>query len=355
MPFPRVSILGVASPGAGRRPAARSLPLAAFTLAALGLVDPAVAQWAPLPSPTADTLRSVDFASDSTGWVAGYVGVVRRTVDAGAQWTPQTSGTTVRLLAVNFVDANTGWINGGLYVARTLDGGGDWDTVMIDSNANFFRNKGFPSAANMYWVPAGCATCVTRWFYRYTIDDLGMSIEQTFDFVGSTAPFLDMHFVDADNGWAVGNAALIRRITAASSATPGFAFQTCTNCLGATLNGIFMLDANTGWLVGNTGTIRATVNGGATWTPQTAGTAVNLRDVHFRDAMTGWIVGDGGTILATTNGGADWAPETSGVGVPLFGVVTTSDAVYAVGGDLANSTNGVVLKRTDIVFADGFE
>jgi photosystem II stability/assembly factor-like uncharacterized protein len=71
--------------------------------------------------------------------------------------------------------------------------------------------------------------------------------------------------------------------------------------------------------------------------------------------MTGWTVGDGGTILATTNGGADWTPENSGVGVALFGVVTTSDAVYAVGGDLATSTNGVVLKRTDIVFADGFE
>jgi photosystem II stability/assembly factor-like uncharacterized protein len=354
MPAPRVSIFGVAPSGAVGRRAVRSCPLA-FALGALVLAAPAAAQWSPLPSPTADTLRSVDFAGDSTGWVAGYNGVVRRSVDAGQLWTPQDSGTSVRLLSVDFVDANTGWINGGLYVARTTDGGADWNMVTTDPSALIFRNKGAASAANTYWVPAGCATCVTRWFYRYTIDPGGMSTEPTFDLVGSTAPFLDMHFVDADNGWAVGNAGLIRRITAASTGTPGFAFQTCTNCMSAALNGIFMLDANTGWLVGNTGTIRATVDGGTTWTPQNAGTAVNLRDVHFRDAMTGWIVGDGGTILATTNGGADWTPENSGVGVALFGVVATTDAVYAVGGDLATSTNGVVLKRTDIVFADGFE
>lgn len=354
MPFPRASILGVSPPGASRGRASRTWSCAC-ALAALAFVDPVAAQWTPLPSPSADTLRSVDFVDGNTGWVAGYNGVVRQSLNAGQLWTPQNSGTSVRLLAIDFVDANIGWINGGLYVARTIDGGADWNAVTTDPSAQIFRNRGFASAPNTYWVPAGCGTCVTRWFYRYTIDAGGMSTEQTFDLVGSTAPFLDMHFVDADNGWAVGNAGLIRRITAASSGSPGFAFQTCTNCLSATLNGIFMLDANTGWLVGNSGTIRATVDGGATWTPQTSGTVANLRDVHFRDAMTGWIVGDAGTILATTDGGANWAPENSGVLVPLFGVVATSDAVYAVGGDLATSTNGVVLKRTDVLFADGFE
>ncbi len=327
----------------------------ASVLLALVCAGDVAAQWTVLPSPTAATLRSVDFIDDSTGWVAGYDGVVRRTVDGGQMWTPQNSGTSVRLLAINFVDANNGWINGGLYVARTVDAGANWISVTIDPSALIFRNRGYPSAANTYWVPAGCGTCMTRWFYRYTIDGLGMSIEQTFDLVGSTAPFLDMHFVDADNGWAVGNAALIRRITAASSAAPGFAFQTCTSCTGATLNGIFMLDANTGWLVGNTGTIRATTDGGTTWAPQTSGTLANLRDVHFRDATTGWIVGDSGTILATVNGGANWTPENSTVGVSLFGVATTPGVAYAVGGDLATSTNGVALKRTDVLFQDGFE
>ena len=329
----------------------------ALLLTAVAALAPRAAhsQWVALPSPTADTLRSAHFLTEDAGWVAGYNGVVRRTDNGGLAWTPQTSGTNLRLLAVRFVDANNGWINAGLYVARTIDGGANWTPLTIDPSALIFRNNGFPTSASVYWVPAACATCMTRWFYRYTVDGGGMSIEQTFDLVGSTAPFIDMHFVDADNGWAVGTSSLIRRISNASSSTPGFAFQNCNNCMSVTLNAVFMLDANIGWIVGNNGTIRATTDGGTTWLPQTSNTAAALRDVHFRDSLHGWIVGDGGTILATADGGANWVPETSTVGTALFGVNVQTTSVYAVGGDLATSTNGVALKRTDRLFADGFE
>ena len=116
-----------------------------------------------------------------------------------------------------------------------------------------------------------------------------------------------------------------------------------------------MLDAMTGWTVGNAGTIRATTDGGTSWGMQTSNTAASLRDVHFRDPLNGWIVGDGGTILATTDGGTTWTPENSTVVTSLFGVQAVSPNVYAVGGDLATSTNGVALKRSDVLFANGFE
>lgn len=324
-------------------------------VAALAASGTAQAQWAPLPSPTSDTLRALHFLDDRNGWVAGYNGVVRRTGDGGASWTPQVSGTNVRLLAVRFVDPNTGWINGGAYVARTTNGGGDWIPLTIDLTPLIFRNNGFPTSATTYWVPAACGSCnpSIRWFYRYTLDGSGATNEEFFDLVASSAALFDLHFIGADNGWAVGASGLIRRITNASSATPGFAAQTSTT--SNTLNGVFMLDATTGWIVGNAGTIRATTNGGANWSPQTSSTGANLRDVHFRDALNGWIVGDAGTILSTTNGGATWVPENSTVVTSLFGVQALASNVYAVGGDLATSTNGVALKRSDLVFSNGFE
>ena len=72
-------------------------------------------------------------------------------------------------------------------------------------------------------------------------------------------------------------------------------------------------DANNGWAVGDGGTILKTIDGGATWAPQTSGTPTQvLTGVHFTDANNGWAVGSGGTILNTNDGGATWAPQTSG-------------------------------------------
>lgn len=323
----------------------------------IALAPHALAQsWAPTPIPTSETIRAVHFVSEDLGWAAGYAGVVLRTEDGGASWLPQVSETTSqRLLAIRFVDASNGWLAAGRHVAYTTDGGADWIPVTIDGNPNVFRNSIFASSATQAWAPAVCGSCVQRWFYRYTVGPGGSTAEQTYDLTSSSAQFIDLHFIDADNGWAVGTNGLVRRITAASSDTPGFAPQTSGVVLQ--LNAIHMLDANLGWIVGNTGTILATTNGGAQWTPQTSGTSANLRDVSFRDAQNGWAVGDVGTILVTADGGANWDPEDSTVDTTLWSV-SAQASVYAGGGDAANSANAAVLKRAappDLILRDGFE
>src|SRR5688500_13193147 len=100
-----------------------------------------------------------------------------------------------------------------------------------------------------------------------------------------------------------------------------------------------MLDDNRGYVVGNNGTILQTINGGASWTPQTSNTGVSLNDVHFKDANNGWVVGAGGLILTTTNGGNTWSPEGSGVTNDLRSVFFAPTG-YACG------ANGRILKRT---------
>jgi photosystem II stability/assembly factor-like uncharacterized protein len=78
----------------------------------------------------------------------------------------------------------------------------------------------------------------------------------------------------------------------------------------------FFSDARHGWAVG--GTILATVDGGATWRPQSSGTQQTLWSVHFADASRGGAVG--GTILATVDGGATWKPQSSGTQQTLWSV-----------------------------------
>lgn len=325
--------------------------------ALIGLIAlPAAAQsWQTLTIPSAETIRSVYFPSDSLGWAAGYNGVVMRTDNGGANWTLQNSGTTQRLLAVRFVDANNGWLLGGRYLGRSSNGGSNWTTLLIDPNASIFRNTLYPVSSTVAWAPAVCGSCVQRWFYRYTLGANDTVAEQVFDLVGSSNQFLDLYFVDADNGWAVGTSGLIRRISNASSSAPVFSAQ--NSGTNVQLNGVFMLNATTGWIVGNSGSILTTSNGGTNWTAQVSGSTQTLRAVHFQSALQGYAAGDAGSMLRTTDGGLNWVTDTSGVSTVLWRLSGTN-AVYAGGGDLTQSANAVVIKRAapaSRIFVDGFE
>jgi photosystem II stability/assembly factor-like uncharacterized protein len=97
------------------------------------------------------------------------------------------------------------------------------------------------------------------------------------------------------------------------------------------------------WAVGANGTIVASQNRGASWSPQSSGTAQGLHAVAFADATRGWAVGDAGTILGTVDGGATWTAQTSNVTQALFGVTCSgTDTAWAVGalGTIVATVNG---------------
>jgi photosystem II stability/assembly factor-like uncharacterized protein len=328
----------------------------AATAASLILMLPATAfaQWSAETPGTTETLRAVHFVSRTHGWAAGYGGVIIATTNGGATWSPQNSGATNRFLSIRFLDASNGWAGAGAKIVRTTNGGATWNNVTLDPNALIFRDSLFPVSPTVAWVSAGGGMPSARWLYRYTINPDTSVTEQAFDVVGSSAKFFDLFFVNADNGWAVGTGGVIRRITNASSGTPGFAFQ--TSGTAQQLNGIFMLDLQRGWIVGNGGTILRTTNGGTTWSPQTSGTVSNLRDVYFVNGRCGWVVGENGVILRTTDGGATWALEASNVTTTLWGVDGIA-AGHVAGGDFSVSANGTMLKHDppDLMVAGGFE
>lgn len=103
-------------------------------------------------------------------------------------------------------------------------------------------------------------------------------------------------------------------------------------------------DSTHGWvIVGET--LYATVDGGATWTPQAESTL--MRDLFFLDADHGWVIAStgpavGDTLLRTVDGGAHWtaldgdpawdgygdivfADEEHGMLVHYYGAVATTD------------------------------
>ncbi|MCS7020858.1 MAG: YCF48-related protein [Gemmataceae bacterium] len=109
----------------------------------------------------------------------------------------------------------------------------------------------------------------------------------------------------------------------------------------ATLYGVYFVDAQEGWAVGDAGVIWHTVDGGEHWERQKSGTRASLRGVHFLTPYTGWVVGRReelglgpiGVVLRTRDGGWQWEEVSWGQLPPLQGVRFFDERRGVVWGD----------------------
>lgn len=253
-------------------------------------------------------LRAVEFVDRAHAYVVGAAGTIVATSDGGATWKVQPSGTGIDLLSVSFTDVQSGHAVGGGFssaavIVATNDGGQTWRTQLAcDTGAG---------------VPCSDVT---------------------------TQPLTGVSFVDADNGYAVGNSG-----TMLATTDGGASWQRQTSHNSGPLYAVSFSDRNNGYAVGSTGSAAAVVatdNGGGTWRPQPlcretgpcTGSSPDLireplRALSFLDASRGMAVGDTGRIVATDNGGSTWVPHSSPTNVLLHGVsMVSSDRAWAVGG-----------------------
>lgn len=109
----------------------------------------------------------------------------------------------------------------------------------------------------------------------------------------------------------------------------------------ATLYGVYFVDADEGWAVGDAGVIWHSVDGGQTWERQKSGTRASLRGVHFLTPYTGWVVGRReelgagavGVLLQTRDGGWHWEEVGWQQLPPLHGVRFFDERHGVVWGD----------------------
>lgn len=121
-----------------------------------------------------------------------------------------------------------------------------------------------------------------------------------------------VHFIDADNGWVVGEEGTLLRTTDGGQTWSGSSQESPDR-----LYDVQFLDADNGWIaVDLFSSLRSallhTTDGGDTWNevfPGSSMTGPVLRSVHFLDLNTGWAFGDGGTIFHTVDGGETWEEQ----------------------------------------------
>ncbi|MDH0863005.1 YCF48-related protein [Mitsuaria sp. GD03876] len=104
----------------------------------------------------------------------------------------------------------------------------------------------------------------------------------------------------------VNNLAHVQGLTCSGAEGSGWCWQ-APRPLGTVQYDFSFVDANNGWSVGEQGTILRTTDGGKTWTSQASGVKSTLTAVTFFDASNGWAVGEFGAVLRTTDGGKTWA------------------------------------------------
>jgi photosystem II stability/assembly factor-like uncharacterized protein len=219
-------------------------------------------------------LHALYFVDSITGWTAGDDGAVYRTTDGGRTWKQLLSGSPADIDYVYFVDWSNGWMLGGSdeetgrLLFTTNNGGRSW------------RHKPLPKV-------------------------------------------LSLHFIDPLNGWAVGKDATVLRTTDGGEKwSPATGFDKIPGNFG--LRDVYFLNASNGWIIGNfyengsssIAGLFVTTDGGESWQrvalniPDSSG---ELQSVRFTDLKSGTITGeiyDGKArfffALHTRDGGLTW-------------------------------------------------
>jgi len=249
-------------------------------------------------------LNYVKFIDANTGFVCGDGGVVYKSTNGGVNWTLSNSGiASVNLNSVSFSDANNGrvvGVNGLIYA--TNDGGNSWNPEISGTTRNLLKIKYFSD------------TAVAVGEYGTLLINSGSgwsSIPSRIntDIRGVTG-------INMGNARICGGGGFIRNNTNSSYGFGNFE----QNPMLANLVDIHYSDANKGWAVSSlNGVIIYTTNGGANWSMPSGSTITRTWESklsagggignnlcqHPFDRNTMFVV-YGSTVYVSRNRGENW-------------------------------------------------
>jgi photosystem II stability/assembly factor-like uncharacterized protein len=151
-----------------------------------------------------DSFKSLFFLDEQTGWIAGGDGIYK-TVDSGYHWTLQStpgfefSTPTAKYGNIHFFDAMRGFCSSPTSFGSSLNAGIDW--VKRFNMQTFYHDIHFINADTGY---------ITDKEYIWKTTDGGNNWRKEVVLPGKK--ILELHFTDANHGWAVGPGFLLRYV-----------------------------------------------------------------------------------------------------------------------------------------------
>jgi len=280
----------------------------------------------PATIPEAPNFSSVHCVTDDTVWfsIKGpfFLKQIYRTDDGGSSFTAQNTPFTTT--AIQMLNKDVGFAVGfSEFVLKTTSGGVGW-SVLDTSSSNTLFDISFPKSTN----PSNPTGYTGGDMSFYKVDSIVTNLSPPY--VGS---YKSMSAPSNDNVWiCTATKLFFYNNSSYTEYTPH----------SGTYNDLHFINSQEGWVVGNNALILHTNNGGTNWDVQSNPSFDHLRSVYFLNSNEGWAVGDNGAILHTTNGGADWTMEASGL---------TSE--YLTGVHFTSAINGYVVGENETILKFG--
>lgn len=286
-----------------------------------------------------NTLYSVFFPDDSTGYAGGPSGLFMKTTNGGKEWSASDLEYPANCLSIFFTGKNVGFISGYEgYIGKTTDGGTTWIEMATGTN-NVLCSVFFTNANTGYAVGIDLTTSLSQGIILKTVNS-----GATWSPIVVPYYLFSVYFPDSLTGYAVGDSGssssvdLYPVILKTSDGGNTWNKLTYTTSDGIDLSSVFFTDANTGYIVGELGypvspLILKTADGGETWTTfQLPAHSCYPRSVYFATPLKGYIVGDCGEIFYTADAGSTWRADSSNTWNGLYSVFFPDSTVgYAVG------------------------
>jgi photosystem II stability/assembly factor-like uncharacterized protein len=313
----------------------------------VGCLNTLSAQWLNVFYPD---LRRVTFPTATTGYAIGSGGELLKTTDSGVNWVvyPTPFLYTNGLHSIYFQSETIGFIagrknNGGAVIAKTIDGGLSWNTVL---SANVAQSATLTTIQEIimtssnvgYAFPGGSSLLVT-------VDGGNSWIEKNQAFPSNfPSSIVRASFISDQIGFVVGTFGSITPNSSIIRTVDGGLTWNKVDFTSQVLKSIYAIDANNVYACGTAsgqGIILRSTNGGATFTAQVTD-QTDLFDIQFTDANTGFVLGREG-INKTTNGGTSWGAVNSlsiASSGDLFMVDGITGFAAKAGGVIEKTTNG---------------
>lgn len=279
-----------------------------------------------------EALGKVQFVSPTEGWIdiSGSANLLH-TTNSGTNWTLQPLSQTDLVwslpeipLNMCFVNASTGWVikslgtsgqnSLGVVIYKTINGGFNWQRLILSENANDIAMQIQFADTNNGW--ASTLNLLNGKFTFFKSTDGGNNWIQVPNSIPVFSGFV-FRFIDSNNGWAIQaelSYDLLITYSIIHTSDSGINWVKQNIDLGdSEPNDIQFTDSNNGWIAGTNGAIFKTTNGGLNWVRLTntgLTTVHNPIYVYFMNATIGWAgvstTSDYSFILHTSDGGASW-------------------------------------------------
>ena len=161
------------------------------------------------PFPQGNYLQSVCFPDQSTGYAVGGGGVVLKTSNGGVDWTVISTGSCNDLHSVDFLDANTGFAVGDFgTLCKTADGGATWTISSLSGEDNF---------VSAFFIDSNVGYVIDN-IYNYWYGNVLKTTDGGTNWISvppstATPRLYSLYFINADTGYAVGEAGAIFKTT----------------------------------------------------------------------------------------------------------------------------------------------